>query len=118
MIKRQKKVAGFTLIEVMAGIVIMAVGLLLLLPMMVTSIKANDVARKSTEASMLLKDKMEDLKNMNPAISGVDTVGTTTRSWTATEISTNLTELTVTINWTDERGNPHSNTMTSYKSAH
>ena len=118
MIMRQKKVAGFTLIEVMAGVVIMAVGLLLLLPMMVTSIKANDVARKSTEASMMLKDKMEDLKNMNPAVSGVDTVGTTTRSWTVTEISTNLTQLGVTVNWRDERGNPHSFTMTSYKSAH
>ena len=45
--------------------VLLAVGLLLLLPMMVTSIRANNYAKNATEASMLIKDKMEDLKNMN-----------------------------------------------------
>lgn len=106
------------MIEVMAGMVIMAVGLLLLLPMMVTSIQANNVARNSTEASMLLKDKMENLKNMDPAVSGADTVGTTTRNWVVTPVSANLTQLTVTVHWADERGNPHSNTMMSYMSDH
>ena len=116
MIKRKKR-NGFTLIEVMAGIAIMATGLLLLLPMMVTSIKANDYARNATEASMLIKDKMETLKNMNPPTSGADTTGTATRNWTVNTINAYLWSLDVTVNWTDERGNAHSNTMRSYKSA-
>ncbi|OGC96473.1 MAG: hypothetical protein A2W25_14900 [candidate division Zixibacteria bacterium RBG_16_53_22] len=115
--KGKKKQKGFTLIEVLAGMVIMSVGLLLLLPMMVTSINANNHARSSTEASMLIKDKMEDLKNENTPVAGSDTLGTTIRTWTVSNAAVNLTQLTVTINWIDERGNGHTNSMTSYKSA-
>jgi len=115
--KGKKNQKGFTLIEVLAGIVIMSVGLLLLLPMMVTSIRANSYARGSTEASMLIKDKMEDLKNMDTPTAGADTLGTTIRTWTVSNAGANLTRLTVAIRWLDERGNGHSNSMTSYKSA-
>lgn len=114
---KTKKNKGFTLIEVMAGIVIMATGLLLLLPMMVTSIRANNVAKNSTEASMLIKDRMETLKNMPVPTSGADTAGTVIRAWTVNAISTNLWSLDVRVDWVDERGNPHSKTMRSYKSA-
>ncbi len=113
----KKKQQGFTLIEVLAGVVIMTVGLLLLLPMMVTSIQANNRAQNSTEASMLIKDKLEDLKNMGNPTSGADTVGTTIRTWTVSNAGANLTQLTVSINWTDDRGNSHTNSMNSYKSA-
>ena len=115
MIKR-KKDNGFTLIEVMSGMVLLALGLLLLLPMMVTSIQANDYARNATQASMLIKDKMEQLKNMDTPNNGSDTVGTANRSWTSTVAGTNLWQLSVTVGWADERGNPHSNSMTSYYS--
>jgi prepilin-type N-terminal cleavage/methylation domain-containing protein len=114
---RKSKDKGFTLIEVMAGMVIMAVGLLLLLPMMVTSIRANSYAQNSTEASMLIKDRMEDLKNMANPTSGADTVGSVTRSWAIANAGVNLTQITVTVNWVDQQGRPHSNSMTSYKSA-
>ena len=110
-----RKQKGFTLIEVMAGVVIMAVGLLLLLPMMVTSIKANSYAQNSTEASMLIKDKMEDLKNTDNPVAGVDSLGATVRSWTVANAGTNLVQLGVTVSWVDERGYPHSNSMTSFK---
>jgi prepilin-type N-terminal cleavage/methylation domain-containing protein len=113
---KQKKIAGFTLIEVMAGMVLLAVGLLLLLPMMVTSIQANDYARNATEASMLIKDKMEQLKNMETPTSGADTLAHSTRSWRATQVTADLWRLSVTVGWHDERGNPHANTMTSYYS--
>ncbi|HBC45550.1 MAG TPA: hypothetical protein DCZ43_00745 [candidate division Zixibacteria bacterium] len=115
MIKR-KKIGGFTLIEVMSGMVLLAVGLLLLLPMMVTSIRANNYAKNATEASMLIKDKMEDLKNMNIPNSGNDTSVGATRNWTSTLVSTGLYRLSVTVAWNDEQGYPHSNTMTSYMS--
>lgn len=116
MMKISKKQDGFTLIEVMAGMVILALGLLLLLPMMVTSMQANDFARGATEASMLIKDKMEELKNMDPPTSGVDSVGSVQRSWTVSNASSNLWRLDVTISWTDRHDLSHSNTVTSYMS--
>jgi prepilin-type N-terminal cleavage/methylation domain-containing protein len=115
--KGKKKEEGFTLIEVLAGVVIMTVGLLLLLPMMVTSIRANSHAQNSTEASMLIKDKMENLKNMGTPTAGTDTLGTTIRTWTVSNAGSNLTQLNVSINWMDDQGNRHNNSMTSYKSA-
>ena len=114
MSKIRKNQEGFTLIEVMAGMVVLALGLLLLLPMMVTSMQANDFARGSTEASMYIKDKMEELKNMNPPSSGVDTVDTVQRTWTVSSISANLWQLDVSISWTDRHQRPHSNMITSY----
>jgi prepilin-type N-terminal cleavage/methylation domain-containing protein len=113
---RQKKIAGFTLIEVMSGMVLLSVGLLLLLPMMVTSIKANNYAKNATEASMLIKDKMEDLKNMNTPNTGNDVLNGATRNWTSTQVSTGLWRLSVTVGWNDEQGYAHANTMTSYMS--
>ena len=114
--KNRKRQSGFTLIEVMAGMVIIALGLLLLLPMMVTSMQANDFARGSTEASMLIKDKMEDLKNTTVPTSGVDTVSTVARTWTVTDLGNNLLQLDVNISWTDRHGRAHNNTGTSYMS--
>jgi Tfp pilus assembly protein PilV len=117
MIKKNKKIAGFTLVEVIAGMVVLTVGLLLLLPMMVTSIRANNYAQDATESSMLIKDKMEDLKNMDTPTSGTDTSSGTIRTWTVADAGTNLWRLNVTIRWNDERGYTHSNTMTSYMSS-
>ena len=113
MIKR-KKTSGFSLIEVMAGMVILSTGLLLLLPMMVTSIRANNYAQSASSASMLIKDKMEDLKNTAAPTSGADSSATSSRSWTVTQVNSNLYRLDVTVRWTDERGYRHRNTMTSY----
>jgi prepilin-type N-terminal cleavage/methylation domain-containing protein len=116
MMKISQRQDGFTLLEVMAGMIILALGLLLLLPMMVTSMQANDFARGATEASMLIKDKMEELKNMNPPTAGVDTMGSVQRTWTVSNVSSNLWRLDVTISWTDRHDLSHSNTVTSYMS--
>lgn len=113
MIKR-KNTNGFSLIEVMAGMVILSTGLLLLLPMMVTSIRANNYAQNASQASMLIKDKMEDLKNTETPASGADSSASAVRTWTVTTVNSNLYRLDVSVRWRDERGYPHRNTMTSY----
>ena len=114
--KLSNKQYGFTLIEVMAGMVVLSLGLLLLLPMMVTSMQANDMARGSTEASMYIKDKMEELKNMDPPTSGADSIGTLLRSWTVASLNPNLWQIDVRVAWTDRNDRSHSNTVTSYMS--
>ena len=116
MMKIKKDQAGFTLIEVMAGMLIISLGLLLLLPMMVTSMQANDFARGSSEASMMIKDKMEDLKNTALPISGADSVGMASRTWTITDLGNNLIQLDVNITWTDRNGRAHNNNVMSYMS--
>jgi prepilin-type N-terminal cleavage/methylation domain-containing protein len=116
MIKRKnlKSQRGFSLIEVVMGMLILSVGLLLLLPMMVVSMQANDFARGSTEASMLIKDKMEELKNMNNPTAGADSVSGAYRTWTVTNIDNKLAKLVVNISWNDFEGRSHSNSMVSY----
>ena len=116
MIKRRKD-SGFTLIEVLAGMLITSLGLLLLLPMMVTSMQANDFARGSTESSMLIKEKMEELKGMGTPTSGADSTGSISRVWTVSSSSANLYQIDVSITWTDRHGRDHNNTVTSYMSA-
>jgi prepilin-type N-terminal cleavage/methylation domain-containing protein len=116
MMRNREKQDGFTLIEVMAGMVIIALGLLLLLPMMVTSMQANDFARGSTEASMLIKDKMEELKNSVLPTSGADSISTVARTWRVSDIGNNLYQLDVNIAWTDRHGRAHNNMITSYMS--
>lgn len=110
----RKKESGFTLLEVLTGMLILSVGLLLLMPMMVVSMQANDFARGFTEASMLIKEKMEELKNMDLPVSGADTTGGTYRTWTVTDAGSNLKRLVVNVNWQDQDGRQHNNSMVSY----
>lgn len=61
---RRKKTTeqGFTLIEVMISMVVLAIGLLAVAGMQVISIKSNTENRDITEASTLAMDKLEFLK--------------------------------------------------------
>jgi len=110
----KKRQGGFTLIEVMAGAIITALGLLMLLPMMVTSMNANNIARSSTEVSMLMKDKMEQLKNTDNPISGYDTINGKTRVWRVTPLTSTLNQFTIDISWNDQSGRSHGYSVTSY----
>jgi type IV pilus modification protein PilV len=58
-----KKQSGFTLIEVMIALVILAVGLLALMTMQIVSIKANAFSSEMTYASMLAQARFEQLRN-------------------------------------------------------
>jgi len=55
---------GFTLIEVMISLVILAVGLLALGTMQIVSIRANAFSSEMTYTSMLAQEKFEELKNL------------------------------------------------------
>jgi prepilin-type N-terminal cleavage/methylation domain-containing protein len=112
--RRGKKNTGFTLIEVMIGMVILSVGLLMLLPMMVVSMQANDFARGYSEASMMIKEKMESLKNMSNPTSGTDSVGTAARTWVVTDAENGLKQLVINVTWVDRDGKVRSNSMMSY----
>jgi len=105
---------GFTLIEIMVSMLIISIGLLLLLPLTVISMQSNNFADEFTNASMLIKDKMEELKNIATVGTGADTVGTASRSWAVTNAEANLLRMVVNVDWSDMDGRVHSNSMVSY----
>jgi len=61
-LSRQSK--GFTLIEVMIALVVLAVGLLALGAMQIVSIRANAFSSEMTYATMLAQSRLEELKNV------------------------------------------------------
>jgi len=106
---------GFSLIEVLISLVILAISLLALAALMTTTTKNNAFGGQMTEAATLAQDKLEELRvtqwgNIN---GGADVrTGSTrfnyARSWT---VATNaivpptpeptLRTVTITINWND-----------------
>jgi len=102
---------GFTLIEVMASMIILAIGVLGLAPMIITAIQGNSFGEDMTNANALAQDKMEELKTISYSLmaSGQDTVGTVQRTWTVDRDNpiTGVSQLTVITQWLDEGGNQH-----------
>ncbi len=60
----RRRSQGFTLIEVMIAVVILAVGLLALMAMQIVSIKANAFSSEMTYSTMLAQRQLETLKNL------------------------------------------------------
>lgn len=100
---------GFTLIEVLIGLVILAIGLLAVAGMQITSIKGNTFSNNLTQATVFAQDKLEYLKNLpythadlsvgtkNEAISGT----IFSRLWEVTDTTSTMKMITVTVQWTD-----------------
>ena len=66
-LEQHKAQKGFTLIEVMIALVILATGLLALMTMQIVSIKANAFSSEMTYAAMLGQSELEKVRNMNYA---------------------------------------------------
>jgi len=116
---------GFTLIEVMIAILILAVGMMAMAMLQVTAIKGGAFANQMTQASIYGQDKIEVLKNTTYAslAGGNDTVTsgngvTYTRTWTVTEsdppgttsppASSKMKTVNLTLSWTGPQGQTHS----------
>ena len=102
---------GFSLIEVLISLVILAIGLLAIAGMQVTSIRGNSFSNNLTQATILAQDRLEQMKNLPYASlsSGQDTVTvsgfTFTRQYNVDSAvlggSSTMTMITVTVSWTD-----------------
>ena len=115
---------GFTLIEVLVGVVILAIGLLGIAGMQVTSVKGNYFSNNLTQANYVAQDGIEVLKNKpitdaafnaGSHADGTSTVlGTVfTKSYTVA-VNGNLRTLTYRVQWYD--GVNHSVTFTTIRS--
>ena len=56
---------GFTLLEVLVAITILAIGILALARMQVQAVQSNSSGRQLTEATILAQDKVEDIRLVN-----------------------------------------------------
>jgi Tfp pilus assembly protein PilE len=115
---------GFTLTEVLLGFVILAVGILAIAAMQITSTKGGYFSNNVTQATIFAQDKLEYLKNLSYRNSDLSSgqhndgkiSGTIfSRQYTIVEDAGNsMKTITVTVQWTD-RGN-HSISFSTIRS--
>jgi len=104
--------AGFTLIEVLVAMVIVAIGLLAVATMPVTVMRGNNVAQRVTEASFGAMDQLDQLMvldnneaeltagNHSRVITANDGVRYTV-AWNVTNLDTSRKNVAVIVSWTD-----------------
>jgi prepilin-type N-terminal cleavage/methylation domain-containing protein len=114
--KYSGKPTGFTLIEVLIALVILAVSLLGMAGLMATTTRNTSDGGRMTEAVTLIQGKLEELKATSPAriannglnvvvpdpVSNVIRGTTYTRSWMVVPDINNTYRVTVTVSWTDK----------------
>jgi type IV pilus assembly protein PilV len=102
---------GFTLIEMLIGLVLLAIGLLAIAGMQITSVRGNFFSSNMTQASILAQDRLEGLRQLefNDAglSAGTHNDGTIqgtifTRQCTISVVpGTTMINITVTVSWRD-----------------
>jgi type IV pilus assembly protein PilV len=116
-----KKQSGFTLIEVMIALIILAVGLLALATMQIVSIKANAFSSEMTYSTMLAQQQLETLRNLGfsdayltettttgvphaPLPTVIDgRSGSYTVSWQVADTTADMKTITLAVTWQSQR---------------
>lgn len=107
---------GLTLVEVLVSMVIFATGLLMLIPMIITSIKGNEWADMTTKAAHHIHAKVEEIKNTHDWTSGEDSPEGMARTWTVEDQSSFLKKIMVKMNWVDKDSMQHCDSVVTYES--
>ena len=117
---------GFTLTEVLVGLVILAVGILAIAGMQIIAIKGNAFSRYLTRASILAQESLESLKGVEITSGRLNTgdhpepdyddpdIGTFKRSYRAVRNPDYVT-LQYTVEW-EEKGISHRVSFSTIKS--
>jgi len=107
---------GLTLLEVMVSMIIFATGLLMMVPMIVTSLKGNVFADMTTKAAHHIQAKIEEIKNTHNFTSGYDNPEGMTRTWMVDDYGSHLKKITVQMTWVDKDSLQHQNVTVTYES--
>jgi len=106
---------GFTLVEVLIGLIILAIGVLAIAGMQITSIVGTSFSNNLTQASVLAQDRLEFLKSLSLNDARLDTgtyndvpdIGIFKRSYQANRnANPNFVTITYTVSWL-EKGMTH-----------
>jgi len=109
------KEKGFSLIEVLIGLIILAIGILAVAGMQITSIVGTSFSNNLTQASVIAQDRLEFLKGLPLTDVKLDTnnypndikVGIFTGSYQANRnVTPNFVNIIYTISWL-EKSVPH-----------
>ncbi len=115
---------GFTLVEVLIGLIILAIGILAIAGMQITSIRGTSFSNNLSQASVLAQNRLEFLKGLPLNDNRLDsnnypndiTVGVFTGGYqTARNANPNYVQITYTVSWV-ERGIPHNVSFRTIKS--
>jgi prepilin-type N-terminal cleavage/methylation domain-containing protein len=107
---------GLTLVEVLVSMVIFATGLLMLIPMIITSIRGNEWADSTTKAAHHIHAKIEEIKNTRDWTSGQDSAEGMARTWTVQDYGSFLKKITVKMNWVEKDSTQHCDSVVTYES--
>ena len=114
-VKRNQR--GLTLLEVMVSMMILGVSLLLLLNMGMVALNGNDWSNKTTIASQLMQQKLEELRSTLKFSNGSDTAQGMTREWRVTSEGSNLQKIDITVKWMDINNRSMNSSLTTYVKA-
>jgi type IV pilus assembly protein PilV len=108
---RHFKQKGFTLIEVLIGLIILAIGILAVAGMQITSIIGTSFSNNLSQASVIAQDRLEFLKSLPLNDARLDTgtyndlpdIGIFTRSYQATRNpDPNFVTIVYTVSWLEK----------------
>ena len=101
---------GFTLLEAVIAMAIFSIGILAVGSMQMWNTKNNTTGNFTTQATMLAREKIEELKtvsDLTALANGNDTIGIYTRTWEPSNLTSTSRKLKVTVDWT-RNGHNHS----------
>lgn len=102
---------GFTLIEVLVGLIILAIGIIAIAGMQIISVKGNFFSNNVTQATIFGQEKMEELKNIPYADTDLSigehnegTIASTifSRKYTVAALGSSMKTVTVNVEWLDK----------------
>lgn len=110
---------GISLLEVMVGMLVFSLGMLLLIPMVVTSITGNEVAHKNDMAMQDVQNVVEAFKAKALPTAGADFEYESNRyvSWWTQPLEPpvpNVEQLNVDVMWEDTQMQYHFRRVTTY----
>jgi Tfp pilus assembly protein PilV len=113
---RPRNEAGVTLIETLAGMIMLSMGLLTLLPLMTIAIGANELARDTNDAQTMLQNRIEFLRTQDVITAGYEVdpnSGMASEWWSETDPD-GLEKVIVEVTWETDLGVVRSQRATTY----
>lgn len=115
-IRKLKNQQGVSLLEVMVAMILTSLSLMMLLNMAMIALDGNDWSNKTTMATQVMQEKLEQIRGGGMAMmqSGSDTAQGLTRVWTVSNVGSHLRKVDVQVSWTDIKADEHINQLTAY----